>query len=64
MSYARHWLRKLGRTTCVLFQLGCARMLGRYIHSGWDGSMEYTRYYWRGRDWIIPTGPVVDKEEL
>jgi hypothetical protein len=51
-------LRKLGRTIRLLFCLGAARMFGTYRNSGWDGEINYARYTWRGRDWIIPTGPV------
>lgn len=40
-----------------------ARTFGDYLHSGWDGVIEYHRYAWRGEEWIIPKGPV-DTEGL
>lgn len=57
---SRHQLRKFGRTLQILWCLGCARMLGEYVHSANDGVIDYARYRWRGREWIIPTGPVED----
>lgn len=55
-----HWLKKLGRTVCILSCLFMARMFGRYEYSGFDGEIEYCRYRWRGRSWVIPTGSVED----
>lgn len=63
MMYNWHRTRKLGRTVRMLWMLGCARMLGKYVHSGWDGSVEYARYRWRGREWIIPTTEVQTQYE-
>lgn len=51
-----HFIRKLGRTVLILSCLFCARMFGQYQHSGFDGTIEFARYRWRGVDWIIPTG--------
>ncbi len=53
-----HFLRKLGGTVRILGRLFMARTFGEYRHSGWDGSIAYARYSWRGKDWIIPTGAV------
>lgn len=57
-----HWLKKLGRTTKTLSCLFMAQMFGEYRHSGWDGTIHYARYTWRGREWIIPTS-AADKED-
>lgn len=56
-----HAIRKLISTLHMLACLGMARTFGTYQHSGWDGAVEYARYYWRGRYWIFPTSPE-DKE--
>jgi len=53
-----HTLRKLGSTIKILATLGMARMFGKYEYSGYDGTIHYARYLWRGRWWIIPTSPV------
>jgi hypothetical protein len=53
-----HFIVKLFKTFKILYYLGMARTFGNYVHSGWDGETEYARYYWRGREWIIPTGPI------
>ena len=58
-----HYLRKLRGTLAILARLGAARMRGRYIHSGWNGEIPFARYEWRGREWIIPTGPVDSDRE-
>lgn len=49
---------KVLRTIKMLYCLFMARTFGQYRHSGWDGTIEYARYTWRGQDWIIPTSPV------
>lgn len=59
----RHSAVKLLDTLRLLARLGAARMLGRYVHSGWNGEIPFARYEWRGREWIIPTGPVDDERE-
>lgn len=56
-----HWFRKLFRTIRILSCLFMARMFGEYRHSGFNGDFEYARYAWRGREWIIPTGPTEDE---
>lgn len=60
LSDLRLWLNKLGRTARILGCLFAARMFGEYQHSGSDGRIEYARYRWRGRDWIIPTSAAED----
>lgn len=60
LSDARLWLRKLGRVVRILPKLFCAQMFGEYRHSGFDGTIEYARYTWRGKDWVIPTGSAED----
>ena len=54
-----HFTRKLFRTIGILSCLGMARMFGEYRHTGCDG-FDFCRYTWRGKDWIIPTGPLDD----
>jgi len=49
---------KFFKTLKILYCLGMARTFGKYVNSGWDGTINYARYEWRGREWIIPTGPV------
>lgn len=56
-----HFIRKLLRTIRVMSCLGMARMFGEYRHSGWNGEFNYARYVWRGKEWIIPTGPVNER---
>lgn len=56
-----HTLRKLGRTVRILTLLGLARMFGRYEYSGHDGTINFARYRWWGRSWIIPTSAVDDE---
>ena len=53
-----HFIKKLIKTIKLLSTLFCARMFGKYIHSGWNGEFEYARYHWRGKEWIIPISPV------
>jgi hypothetical protein len=49
---------KLFGTIRICACLFMARTFGEYLHSGWDGTVEYHRYAWRGEEWIIPKGPV------
>lgn len=63
MRDAMHYLRKLLHTARLLARLGAARMRGRYVHTVWDGEATFARYEWRGRQWLIPTGPVDSGEE-
>jgi hypothetical protein len=51
-------LRKLRSTARILLALGLARTFGEYVHSGWNGEFDFTRYRWRGKEWIIPTSAV------
>jgi hypothetical protein len=48
---------KFANTLRLCASLLMARTFGRYLHSGWNGDVEYARYEWRGREWVIPTGP-------
>lgn len=54
----RHFFHKLFGTIHILSCLALARTFGEYRHSGWNGEFNYARYTWRGKQWIIPTGPV------
>lgn len=54
----KHFLRKLRSTTRLLANLWMARTFGEYVHSGWNGQVEYARYRWRGQEWLIPTSPI------
>lgn len=56
-----HRLKKLRRTIRMLSCLFMAQMFGEYQHSGWNGKIDYARYRWRGKDWIIPTS-AIDEE--
>lgn len=58
-----HFCKKLVRVTRTLCCLFAAQMFGRYIHSGWNCEISFARYEWRGREWIIPTGPVEREDE-
>jgi hypothetical protein len=49
---------KLADTIIHLSNLFCARTFGKYVNSGWDGSISYARYAWHGREWIFPLGHV------
>lgn len=60
----KHFIRKLASTVRILTCLGMARTFGQYQHSGWDGDINYARYSWRGREWIIPTGPAETRTEI
>lgn len=55
---AKHKILKAWSTARIITVLACARTFGEYEHSGWNGDFEYARYKWRGKSWIIPTGPV------
>lgn len=55
-------MRKLLSTFKILYCLGMARTFGEYTHSGWDGQIHFTRYYWRNKYWIIPTSAIGDEE--
>jgi hypothetical protein len=59
-----HWLRKLDRTLRMLGCLFMARMFGKYEHSGWNETISYARYRWRGVSWIIPTSCVEEPVEI
>ena len=50
-------MRKLISTLRIAATLIAARTFGRYIHSGWNGVHEYSRYKWRGKVWTIPLTP-------
>jgi hypothetical protein len=50
-------MRKLFDTIRICACLFMARTFGEYLHSGWDGAVEYHRYAWRGKEWSIPKGP-------
>lgn len=54
---------KLASTIKICACLFMARTFGEYLYSGWDGVVDYHRYAWRGREWIIPAGPA-DTEGL
>lgn len=54
----RHFVKKCVRVTRTLAQLWCAQMFGEYIHSGWNGEIDYARYNYKGKEWIIPTSAV------
>lgn len=58
----RHFLRKLWSTSRILVNLAMARTFGEYVHSVGGGEFEYARYRWRGREWAIPTGPILHEE--
>jgi hypothetical protein len=49
-------LRSTIRITASIFM---ARTFGQYLHSGWDGKIDYAKYRWRGQEWIIPLGPIL-----
>jgi hypothetical protein len=55
---SRHFVRKLCRTLRLVATMTLARTFGRYVHSVWDGRMDYAVYQWRGRLWAIPTSPL------
>lgn len=55
-------LRKLKGSLKIAATLVLARTFGAYEHSGFDGKIEYARYTWRGRSWVIPTSPVSREE--
>jgi hypothetical protein len=55
-----HFGRKLWRTFLVISSMWCAQMFGEYEYSsemevGDEEFVEYARYHWRGRNWIVPT---------
>lgn len=52
-----HFINKLLNTIHILSCLALARLFGHYEHSGFNGDYPYAKYYWRGKPWIIPTGP-------
>ena len=58
-----HTLYKLWRTIHMLFTLGCARMLGQYIHSEWNGEFNLAKYRWCGKEWAFPTSSYEDHDE-
>lgn len=62
MSDVLHALKKLRGTLGILANLGLARTFGAYQYSGWNGEVNFARYHWRGRDWLIPTGPTADNK--
>lgn len=57
-----HFLRKLRSTLSILYHLGMARTFGTYDYSSafeeHPGYLDFARYEWRGKVWIIPTGAV------
>jgi hypothetical protein len=55
-----HFAKKLYSTIKIISNLALARTFGTYIHSGWDGTIAYARYKWRGKEWIIPTSSVCE----
>lgn len=55
----QHARRKLLSTCRILLNLGMARTFGRYLHSEWNGEMDYAVYEWRGRTWAFPTSPLI-----
>lgn len=61
----KHFLRKLGSTMSILFNLGMARTFGEYVHTahGLAGEFDYARYRWRGQEWAIPTTAFFPKED-
>lgn len=56
-----HFAKKLYSTIRIVTNLALARTFGKYIHSGWDGTTEYARYKWRGKEWIISTSAVIEE---
>lgn len=57
----KHFTRKLVRVTKMMSKLWRAQMFGIYKHSGWGGSIDYARYEWRGKEWIIPINYIEDE---
>lgn len=55
---AQHFARKSCGTLRILFCLGMARTFGHYEYSAYADGINYARYRWRGKTWIIPTTPV------
>jgi hypothetical protein len=56
-----HTLKKLASTIHILACLFAAKTFGEYESGGWNGEIDYCRYRWRGKSWIIPTS-AVDRE--
>ena len=50
-------MRKFFQTLRIAATLVMARTFGRYVHSGWDGYHDFSKYEWRGRVWHVPLGP-------
>ena len=53
-----HAVRKAVSTVKILYRLGMARTFGVYVHSVWNGELDYAVYLWRGKMWAIPTTPI------
>lgn len=56
-----HFLCKLGSTVRILYCLAMARTFGEYHYSSWTDGINYARYSWRGKDWIVPTSAVEEE---
>ncbi|UQS95264.1 hypothetical protein Pam5_48 [Pseudanabaena phage Pam5] len=49
-------MSKLWHTLKMAVCMIMARTFGEYETSGWDGSVDFAIYRWRGRSWFIPLG--------
>lgn len=56
----KHFLGKLCITLRIAWTLIMARTFGKYLHSTYDGRMEYAEYRWRGSVWAFPKSPIED----
>lgn len=56
-------MRKIANTIKICVTLFMARTFGRYVHSVWDGELDYAKYAWRGKTWAFPTAPQPHSED-
>lgn len=52
-------IKLIPTTIRLCFTLFCVRIFGEYMHSGWDGQIEFVRYKYRGDQYIIPTSTAI-----
>jgi hypothetical protein len=51
-------MQKLWHTMKLAGCMVMARTFGKYEISGWDGTVDFAVYRWRGKSWFIPLGPI------
>jgi hypothetical protein len=66
MRYWKFHLKKFCGTATTMIHVGMARSFGTYKHSSCTEIGEewfnYAVYEWRGKLWMVPTGPAENDE--